>query len=89
MPDDRYTDGFLDGWAEAAATLRARFTMTPREPAADATLPAESPAAPSGHSDPPENAAGSQEAIPHEQHAGAAQEILCGCYFSRTGLEMS
>lgn len=44
--NDRYAEGFLDGWAAAAETLRTRFTMSPRAATAEATRATVSPAAP-------------------------------------------
>ena len=44
--NDRYAEGFLDGCAAAAETLRGRFTMSPRVATAEATRATASPAAP-------------------------------------------
>lgn len=51
---DTYAAGFLDGWKEAAETLRTRFHLTARDAATGARIDAERLGDRIGHSDLPE-----------------------------------
>lgn len=43
---DPYADGYLDGWAEAIATLHARFDLSPRDGLTGARLAQDEPGGP-------------------------------------------
>lgn len=72
---DTYADGFLDGWATAAETLRTRFYLTARDAATGQRIDAAGLGGVGGHSDLPGGKPG--DWAPILGHPKLMREALC------------